>query len=313
MPSFALLTRVQGVPALVALAISLGLVVAHDLAWAHVTAGPRLFADLVLTEDPFPTDELVFKSFNHQTREAREQEWEAEISKRITPNVSLGMGWEYLSLSPHDPAQRSESGVKNPALTVKYGMLQSPEHEAFATVGVTLEPGNVGRREVGAAFDPSVAPRFFFGKGLGDLPEALRYLKPLAVGGDLALEVPLTASTEGQETQSLFAGRFYVQYSLLYLQTMVKDLGLRWPFNRLFPVTEFSIRTAANGPTRGRTEATVHPGFLWAGRYVGLGVVADLPLTQEAEVRGGVSGAFHLFLHDLAPQVFRPLFSEEKG
>lgn len=287
--------------------VSVLLLSVPSAAWAHGIIGPRFFPEPVVTEDAFPADEGHLKFHHHNTAEGREQEAEAELSKRLTPNLSLGVEWEQRSLSPNDPDAQSASGFRNPEITLKYAMFRSPEHEAIVTSGLSLETGNVGKREVGAEFDPEIAPRLFFGKGLGDLPDALRYLRPLAVGGDLGFAVPLTASAEGKETRSTFRSRFYLQYSLLYLQTVVKDVGLTWPFNRLFPMTEVSLRGAANGPTRGRTEATVHPGLLWAGRYVEVGVVADLPLNQEAEVRGGVSAILHFFLDDLAPRVFRPI------
>lgn len=276
-------------------------------AWAHGIVGPRFFPEPVVTHDAFPADEGGLKFHNHNTPEGREQEWEAEFSKRLTPNLSLGVEWEHRSLTPNKPDDPSVSGFKNPEIALKYAMFRSPDHEAIVTVGLDLETGNVGKREAGAEFDPGIAPHLYFGKGLGDLPDALRYLRPLALGGDMSLAVPLTASTEGRETRSTLRSRFFIEYSLPYLQTTVKDVGLGWPLNRLFPITEFSFKTFANGPTRGRTEATVHPGLLWAGRYVEVGVVADLPLNEENHNRGGVSAILDVFLDDLAPQVFRPI------
>lgn len=284
------------------------LVCGSTRAWAHGIIGQRFFPEPVVTHDAFPADEGGLKYHNHNTPEGREQEWEAEFSKRLTPNLSLGVEWEHKSLTPNKPDDPSVSGFKNPEIALKYAMFRNAAHEAIVTAGLDLETGNVGKREVGAEFDPGIAPRLFFGKGLGDLPDALGYLRPLAIGGDVALAVPLTASTEASETRSTLRSRFYIEYSLHYLQTVVKDVGLGWPLNRLFPITEVSLTTPANGPTRGRTQAQVHPGLLWAGRYIEVGVVADLPLTEEAEVRSGVSAILHVFLDDLAPRIFRPVF-----
>ncbi len=276
-------------------------------AWAHGIVGPRFFPEPVITEDAFPSDEGDLRFHRRNTAAIREQELEAGMGKRITPNLGLDFGWGQRSFTPNDPTMPGASGLKNPEITLKYVMVRSPDHEWLATSGLGLETGNVGKPEVGADFNPSLTPHFFFGKGFGDLPDVLRYLKPLAIGGHLGLAVPLSPSTDAGDTQSTFISQVFVEYSLLYLQTVVKDIGLGWPFNRLFPITEFDFTTLANGPSRGRPGATVHPGVLWAGRYIELAVVADLPLNKEAEVRGGVSALLHLFLDDMAPRVFRPI------
>jgi len=268
-----------------------------DQARAHGVIGSRFVPEMIYTELAFPADEGHVKLHSDRTHEGREQEWEFAFSKRLTSRLDLGIEVEHASKVHDDPNEPDVSGFKNPELRLRYAVFESPAREYIAAVGLSVELG----------FDTKIAPRLFFVKGFPEFPEGLSGLRPLAFGADLGVGIPLTASTEGGETSSTFTGRFFLHYSLLYLQTQVRDVGLGWPLNRLFPVVEVKLKSPANGPNRGRTEATFHPGLIWAGRKVEFAVAADLPLNDEAEVRGGVSVMVHVFLDDLAPQIFRPL------
>lgn len=290
--------------------VALILFCASSRAWAHGIVGQRFFPEPVVTEDAFPADEGAIKFHRHNTagEGISEQEWEIEVSKRLTPDLSLGLEAAHQSVEPRDPDASTVTGFTNPEMSLKYAMVRSPAHEAIVTAGLSLATAEVKERAGGAEYDAWIVPRLLFGKGLGDLPDAVRYLKPLALGGDLGFAVPATKWTpDGTQRAQTFTAKFYLEYSLPYLQTAVKDVGLGWPFNRLFPIMEVALATPANGPSAGKTGATIHPGFVWAGRYVELGVAADLPLNDTAETRGGVSALLHLFLDDLAPRVFRPI------
>jgi hypothetical protein len=83
-----------------------------------------------------------------------------------------------------------------------------------------------------------LSPALLFGKGLGDLPEALAYLRPLAVTGIFGAEVPLTS----KEGNSLTYG-VAIEYSLPYLQQFVKDIGIPAAAGRFFPVVELLFST----------------------------------------------------------------------
>jgi len=98
---------------------------------------------------------------------------------------------------------------------------------------------------------------------------------------------------------------FAVEYSLLYLQSFVKDVGLGEPFNRMIPIVEFSLqRPFGGGPTTG----TVNPGVLWAGRYMQYGLEAIIPVNSRTGGKTGVMFQIHFFLDDLFPKsIGKPL------
>ena len=147
-----------------------------------------------------------------------------------------------------------------------------------------------------------MSPNLFFGKGLGDLPEAVRWLRPFALTGAVGAEVPL-----GEDSSVLTYG-FTVQYSLQYLQSYVQDIGLPAPFNRMIPLVEFAFQTPLEGADKGKTTWTVNPGVIWAGRFMEVGIEAIIPMNDRTGKNVGVAALVHFFLDDLFPSVFRPLF-----
>jgi hypothetical protein len=63
----------------------------------------------------------------------------------------------------------------------------------------------------------------------------------------------------------VFNWGFSTQYSLPYLQSFVRDIGLPAPFNRMIPLVELALQTPLNGPRAGYTTGTVNPGIIWFG------------------------------------------------
>ena len=103
---------------------------------------------------------------------------------------------------------------------------------------------------------------------------------------------------------------FAVQYSLLYLQSFVKDVGLGEPFNRMIPTVELSLQKPLDrggGPTTG----TVNPGVIWAGRTMQYGIEAIVPLNSRTGGKTGVMLQIHFFLDDIFPRsIGRPLVGD---
>lgn len=89
---------------------------------------------------------------------------------------------------------------------------------------------------------------------------------------------------------------FTVQYSLQYLQSFVKDLGLGAPFDRLIPLVELPLETCLNRGCGGRTTGTVNPGLIWFGKYLQLGIEAAIPINDRSGKNVGVRGLVE-FLH----------------
>jgi hypothetical protein len=293
-------------------------------ALAHGFAGKRFFPATLATDDPFVADELSLPTVSRRKTGASgdepaalETDTSIDFSKRITNNLGIGLGASYLSRKPD--GGDTVRGFDNFAASVKYQFFKSDEHETILSVGMDWDIGNSGAKRIGADPFSTLTPAIFAGKGFGDLPDNLPYLKPFAVTGSVGVAMPTKSSTttvadDGTETTTknpnvLNVG-FALQYSLLYLQSFVKDVGLSEPFNRLIPLVEVSMQKPLDrggGPTTG----TVNPGVLWAGRYMQLGLEAIIPMNKATGGKTGVLFQIHFFMDDLFPKsIGKPLLGD---
>jgi hypothetical protein len=271
--------------------------------WAHGVAGKRFFPATIAIDDPAVNDELALPSVSHiKGPDGKETDIGAELSKTITPNLAVSVGATYQILDPVDPEEKSTSGFANPHVGLKYMLLRQDEHEILISLGFDWEIGGAGDKSVGAPSFSTVRPALFFGKGLGDLPEAVRWLRPFAVTGTVGADVPL-----GNDSNVLAYG-FTIQYSLQYLQAYVQDIGLPAPFNRMIPLVEFAFQTPLEGDDKGRTTWTINPGIIWAGRFMEIGVEAIIPGNDRTGKNVGVAALVHFFLDDMFPSIFHPIF-----
>ena len=272
-------------------------------AQAHGVIGKAFIPSTLTLEDPFPSDKMDLLSFNRapQDKEGRQTSFGFEFGKRLTPDLAIGIGWEYLLFDPR------EAGAGNPEFSLKYALFRSPAHETIFSVGFGIEAGGVGPNRV-AERVTTISPALFFGKGFGDLPDSLPYLKPFAITGSLAVNNPANRTTgsgdDKEHNSTTIDYELAVIYSVPYLQSFVKDVGIGAPFDRVFPLVEFNFSTNISNPNRGQTTAFVNPGITWAGRYVQLGLEAQVPMNNASGKNVGIRGLIHVFIDDIWPNVF---------
>ena len=302
---------------------------ASSRVYAHGFAGARFFPATLSTDDPFVSDELSLPTVTTiKTPEnggTRETDISVDISKRITPEFAIEIGDTFTALNPHEgPAA---NGFGNLELSGKYQLLNNGVHEAIISIGLGVEVGGTGGRSVGADSFSTWTPGIFFGKGFGDLPTELRFLKPFALTGQIGIAIPTRASTRSITANAQTGEReieierhpdvlewgFALEYSVIYLQSQVKNIGLRAPFDRLIPLVEFAFESPLNRGARGQPTGTINPGIIWAGKYFQLGVEAVVPINERTGNNVGVIAQLHFFIDDLFPHSLgRPLFGANK-
>lgn len=277
--------------------------------YAHGVIGKRFIPSTLTLEDPFPSDEVDLLSFQRGSKnaEGRETSVGFEFSKRLTPDFALGIGWEYLFVEPREADANRTSGAGNPELAAKYSFFRSIEHEAIFSTGLAVEAGGVGSKRV-AERVTTISPALFFGKGLGDLPDALNFLKPFAVTGSFSVDNPANRFIgSGDDRERNLTNLSYgaaLIYSVPYLQSSIKDVGLGAPFDRMFPLVEFDFQTPVSGPDKRHTTAFANPGVIWAGKYIELGLEARVPMNNVSGKNVGVNGLIHVFIDDIWPNIF---------
>jgi len=297
--------------------------------YAHGFAGARFFPATLSTDDPFVSDELSLPTVSTiRTPDdggTRETDISVDISKRITPEFAIEIGEALTALNPREG--RAANGFGNLELGGKYQLLKNGEHEAIVSIGLGVEVGGTGGSSVGADSFSTWAPGIFFGKGFGDLPNELRFLKPFAITGQLGVAIPTSASTrsvtvdvetgerdiETERHPDVLEWGFALEYSLIYLQSQVQDLHLHAPLDRLIPLVEFALETPVNRGEEGQTTGTINPGVIWAGKYFQVGAEAVIPINERTGNNVGVIAQLHFFLDDLFPHSLgRPLFGGNK-
>lgn len=290
---------------------------------AHGFAGARFFPATIATDDPFVADELSLPTLSWQKNPGdatgapatREFDVSVDFARRITANfgIEASATWKTLR-TPGSPTVR---GFDNVSLGAKYQVFESDAHEAIVSAGVDWDVGHSGAKRVGAESISTVTPTLFFGKGWGDLPHSMAWLRPVAVTGLVGVGIPSRASTttiaddgtvDVERHPHTLQWGIVFEYSIPYLNANVQATGWNDAFNRLIPVVEFAMSTALDRGSSATT-GTVNPGLLWAGRYVQLAAEAAIPVNRAGGSSVGWTLQLHLFLDDLAPKAFgRPLF-----
>jgi len=298
-------------------------------AFGHGFAGARFFPATLSTDDPFVADELSLPTVSTiRTPDdggTRQADISVDISKRITPQFAIEIGETLTALNPHEG--RAVNGFGNLELSGKYQFLKNDAHEAIVSLGLGVEIGGTGSSSIGADSFSTWAPGIFFGKGFGDLPEVLRFLKPFAITGLAGVQIPTSVSTRNVTVDDRTGEReveierhpdvlewgFALEYSVIYLQSQVQDMHLPAPVDRLIPLVEFALETPLNRGARGQTTGTINPGVIWAGKYFQVGAEAIVPINERTGTNVGVIAQLHFFMDDLFPHSLgRPLFGGNK-
>jgi hypothetical protein len=296
---------------------------------AHGFVGQRFFPATIATDDPFVADELSLPTISsvrtHATDDtpaSRQTTVSIDVSKRITEDlgISLGASRQRTSFGGVQPAA---TGNNNLELGLKYQLYKNPATETLVSAGLGWEVGGTGSASAGADSFSTYTPTVFFGRGFGDLPAGFEMLRPFAVAGTLGVAIPgrsgttttsVDADTGATVTQverhpHVLQVGMSLQYSLPYLQSFVKDVGLGAPWNRMIPVLEIAAEKPLDRVSGRRWTGTVNPGVLWVGRTVQVGVEAIVPINRGSGRGVGVQAQLHFFLDDIFPKTLgKPLF-----
>ena len=297
---------------------------------AHEIVGNRFFPATLGIDDPGVNDEMslptVANFHNGDDPSVRQRDISTEFSKRITEAFAVSFGSTYTSLkAPGGSTGMGAAGFQNLDTSFKYRLFRSPEHEFVMSVGLSIEWGGTGVESVGAESFNHYTPNIYFGKGFGDLPDTLSWIRPVAITGQVGYSIPARNSTttfgidpdtgdptvDTQLHPRVLNWGGTIQYSMPYLKGAVLDLGLPDFINRFIPLVEATLQTpVANTLTSGTlTTGTINPGFIWVGNTFQIGVEALIPINRQSGTNVGVIAQLHLYLDDIDPRgIGRPIF-----
>ena len=282
---------------------------ASSAALAHGFAGERFFPATILTDDPFVADEISLPQVGLQPPAPDASQLtniEIDLSKRITPNTGIIIGDEWQRLRA--PGVSSVGGLGPLRTGAQYQLFIDGSHQALGLLGLNVTWGHTGRAAVGAPDFTTLSPTFNFGKGFGDIPRSLTYLRPFAITGNLGFDFPTQATTAGVPNPNNFAYGFAFEYSFPYMECCVKDIGVRPPFSQLIPLVEVSFTTPISRAPANQTMGTIQPGIIWAGPYFQIGAEAIIPANRFTGHGYGGVVQLHFYLDDIFPRsIGRPV------
>ena len=296
-----------------------GLALSHTLpAHAHGIAGDRIFPATLTIDDPAVGDELTVPTFVYQPQsgsggspETNSYNYGFEWDKTITEHVGIAINDGYSVI--RQQGSNSLYGWNDLVTTLKYQFFENDPHEILMSVGVQREWGGTGALRIGEDATGWTQPTLYAGKGLGDLPESIGLLRPLAVTGELGYQlsdVPTATGPGGlSHNPNVWNIGGSVQYSMQYLDAQVKDYGLPDFVNHLIPLVELSYSTPASTGYGTTTTGTIAPGVLYEGASYQIGAEALIPATKASGTRTGLLVQLHFYLDDIFPTtVGKPVF-----
>jgi hypothetical protein len=294
---------------------------AHS-ACAHGIAGNRFFPGTLSFDDPAVADEAIVPNFSSSKHPGEggsvvDNRFDWAFFRLLTPTLGVGIdgGWVHRNWGA---SVRAGSEVTN--LVVKGEVYRNDLHEVLVSAGFSWGIGHSGAQGIGANAPDLLQPGIFFGKGFGDLPDGLAWLRPFGATGAVVFEHPtmgnstnagidpqtgLLASMLTRNVDTLHWG-FALEFSTLYLTKRFTygKLPKEEPLNQLVPLVEFSF----DSPRGQKTSATMNPGLSYVAVTWQLAVEAIVPLNSEAGRTIGGRAQLLLFLQDLIPSVFgKPL------
>ena len=295
---------IQG--AALACAISLLTMPAH--VWAHGLEGDRFFPPTPLTDDPFAVDELSLPEIQYNPASAsNEVDITGSLSKEIFPKFALSIQDTYINLNPKGgPAQDGFSPI---TLNAKYQLWEVPEHEFILSLGSDFALGGTGSKSLYSyQYYTTYTPSLYWGKGFNELPDGLKFFRPLAIttvtGYDLYANAAASNALEWSGS---------IQYSIPYLQEHVDDVGIPRPFRDMIPLMEFQMTTPTNKDAT-PTTGTIDPGVLWEGKYCQISAEVSIPINSQSGPAVGGLIQVQVFIDDLFPKIFgHPIFGSDEN
>src|SRR6195256_2323694 len=302
--------------------------------------GDRYFPSTLATVVPTAADFFNPPNFvklpdTATTPSTREIDIPTTYSRLVTKDWSVFFTETFRILDNANSGRRS--GFDNLVIGTQYQLYTNPEHQFIVTVGGTAAIGGTGAPGIASSFS-TLTPTIFIGKGFGDLPDSVAWLRPLTVSGTIAVAGPTastTLSSLGTTDSYADAGAFTslatvptgattlsetinpkilqlgfaLEYSLVTNSyTGANRTGTRYPEGWV-PLFEFTTATPLNGPLVGRTTGTVNPGFIWVSRYLQVAVEAIIPMDAHSGRDVGARAQAHLYLPAIFPDL-KPIFGK---
>jgi hypothetical protein len=294
-----------------------------NTAAAHGIAGNRYFAGTMTFDDPAVADEAIVPDFSYlgfptQGSNVTENRINWSFARLLTPTLAatLDSGW----IHQNWPVGNT-SGFDKTNLGLKYEAYRDNQHESLVSVSLAWGIAHSGAAGVGADAPNTIQPGITFGKGFGDLPDSLSWLRPFAITGAIVDEEPVGSGGRAL-APNLVGGGFQnvaspavqtlhwgvsLQYSTRYLTNrLAGGPPKEEPLNQWVPLVEFRF----DSPSGQKTLATANPGLAYVAVTWQASAEVIVPMNRAGGNGPGFRAQLLLFLDDMMPSLFgKPLLT----
>lgn len=287
------MTRGQWLAGVTGLAMLLVAAVAPGL---HAQTGKRVFIEPLVTEDATPDNELELAPGWNRESGASDFNFEGSLEKQITRNISIEIGQAYDSVSRS--REHSSEGWDGVEIMPKWMFFSSAEHETVFAIAADLFPSS-GDPSAGAETHSRGGPRLMWEKGMGDLPDTLQWLRPIAIQNDMAY-LPTWGGPQADE----FVFNVALSYSLQYLADSGQALPMSLVTDGLSPFVEFNYDQVAIGRRENTPpDLRVTPGlaYMYGSYQISVGTQVALNQTASHNVQAAVLTLLVIDLDEIIP------------
>ncbi|SHK47979.1 hypothetical protein SAMN05444159_3359 [Bradyrhizobium lablabi] len=291
---------------------------------AHGIAGNRYFPGTLTFDDPAVADEAIvpnFSTLEHPDAGAdvTDNRINWSFTRLLTPTVGFVVDSSWIA---RNWGAAKRSGFDVTSVGLKWEVFRDNPHEMLLSAGLAWGIGKSGAQAVDASAPDTIRPGLFFGKGFGDLPDSVSWLRPFGVTAAIVLEHPtggvsrnfgidpLTGQLGPMLTSNvdILHWGFAVEFSTLYLTSrFTGGPPKQEPLNQLVPLVEFAFDSSKGT----KSIATMNPGLTYVAVTWQIAIEAIVPLNNASGHNIGGRAQLLLFLDDLAPSLFgKPLLSQ---
>jgi len=166
-------------------------------AHAHGIAGNRFFPGTLSFDDPAVADEAIlpnFASFKSPIDGGNvvDNRFDWSFFRLLTPTlgVDVDSAWVHRNWG-----NALRSGFDVTSLGLKGLVYRNDLHEMLVSARLGWGIGHSGAQGISANAPDLLQPGIFFGKGFGDLPDGLAWLRPFGITGAITLDHPMTGNS----------------------------------------------------------------------------------------------------------------------
>jgi hypothetical protein len=165
---------------------------------AHGIAGNRYFPGTLTFDDPAVADELIlpnFSSLAHANGNGNvvDNIFAGAFTRLLTDKLAVSVDSSWVQRNRTSLPQQAGFGLTS--LSLKGQVFEDDPHEALVAASISWGIGRLGNKAVGAGGPSALQPGVFFGKGLGDLPDRMAWLRPFGVAGAVTAEFPISRTS----------------------------------------------------------------------------------------------------------------------